>query len=51
VRVTAEFHDGDLLFDFVLLATEVVGDREVRPRTRDLFPLELVEAVSARVMS
>lgn len=48
--MTAEFHDGDLLFYFVLLATEVVGDRQVRPRARDVSPLELVEAVGARVM-
>lgn len=49
--MTAEFHDGYLLFDFVLLATEVVGDREVRSGARDLFPLKLVETVCTGVMS
>jgi len=49
--VTAEFHDGDLLFYFVLLAAQVVCERQVRSRARDLFPLELVEAVCAGVVS
>lgn len=49
--MATELHDGDLFSDFVLLAAEVVGDGQMRPRARDAFPLELVETVGARVVA
>jgi len=49
--MATELHDGDLFSDFVLLAAEVVGDGQVRPRARDALPLELVEAVGARIVA
>ena len=49
--MATELHDGDLFSDFVLLAAEVVGDGQMRPRARDALPLELVEAVGARIVA
>ena len=49
--MATKLHDCDLFFDFVLLAPEVVGDGQVRPRARDPFPLELVEPVGAGVVA
>jgi hypothetical protein len=49
--MATEFHDCDLFFDFVFLATEVVGDGEVGPRARNSLSLELVEAVGAGVVT
>ncbi len=51
MRVATKFHDCDLFFDFVFLATEVVSDGEVRARARDALPLELIEAVCAGVVA
>jgi hypothetical protein len=49
--MATEFHDGDLFFNFVLLATEVVSDGQVGPRAWDALPFELVEAVGAGVVA
>jgi hypothetical protein len=49
--MATELHDGDLFSDFILLAAEVVGDGQMRPRTGDALSLELVETVGARIVA
>jgi hypothetical protein len=49
--MATELHDSDLFSYFVLLAAEVVSDGQVGARAWDALPLELVEAVCARVVA
>ena len=49
--MATKLHDCNLFSDFVLLTSEVLGDGQVRPRARDPLPLELVEAVRARIVA
>jgi hypothetical protein len=49
--MATELHDSDLFSDFVLLAAEVIGDGQMRPRARYALPLQLVETVGARIMA
>ena len=49
--MATELHDSNLFFNFVFLATKVIGDGQMRPRAWNPLPLELVEPVGAGVMA
>jgi hypothetical protein len=51
VGMATELHDSNLFFNFVFLATKVIGDGQMRPRAWNPLPLELVEPVGAGVVA